>query len=192
MGRQVRRRDCALFVIATEGEKTEKQYFEGMFRSSRLQIHVLETDDGRSAPLHVRNRLDLFRDDYQLQATDELWLVIDTDRWAPAHLSELAQESQTGRYGLAVSNPCFETWLLLHFTADPGNPVRCEQVVTALRDKLGRYSKSDLEISMFKDKVPAAIENARTLSPRTSEARWPQNPGSHVYLLAESLSIHLA
>lgn len=52
LDRHYRWRETKLFIIATEGELTEKQYFE-MFKSSRIKIEVLSTDDGKSAPQHV-------------------------------------------------------------------------------------------------------------------------------------------
>ena len=54
-------RDTRLVIIATEGEKTEKSYFESrLFMSLRIQIKVLETRSGRSSPNHVLNRLKEF------------------------------------------------------------------------------------------------------------------------------------
>ena len=53
-------RDTRLIIIASEGEKTEKQYFEsGLFGNRRVQVKVLETQDGRSAPNWVLARLNL-------------------------------------------------------------------------------------------------------------------------------------
>ena len=51
-------RDARLIIIATEGRKTEEQYFR-LFRSRRVQIIVLPTGkDNRSSPLDVLERLD--------------------------------------------------------------------------------------------------------------------------------------
>jgi len=59
-------RDTRLIVIATEGEKTEKQYFS-MFQSLRVQVRVLHTEEGFSAPKHVFDRLS----DYRRQVRSE-------------------------------------------------------------------------------------------------------------------------
>jgi len=79
--RETNVRDSRLFIVATEGQHTEKQYFEG-FVSRRLRVEVLSTGpDGRSSPKGVLDRLDVFRQQYDLGTDDELWLVVDTDQW---------------------------------------------------------------------------------------------------------------
>jgi hypothetical protein len=81
--RQVAFRDQRLFVIATEGEKTEKQYFS-VFESSRIKVEVLETGlDRMSAPKHVLSRPHGYVSRYNLDYDDELWPVSDTDRQRP-------------------------------------------------------------------------------------------------------------
>ena len=47
---------------------------------------------------------------------DELCLVIDRDKqsWTEATISEVAQFCHAKQYILALSNPCFELWLLIH------------------------------------------------------------------------------
>jgi len=103
-------RDTRLIIIAAEGEKTEKQYFS-VFQSLRVQVKVLHTEEGLSAPKHVFARLNEYRRAYDLKGDDQLWLVIDVDHWPQEMLSEIAAGSVQKRFGLAVSNPCFEVWL---------------------------------------------------------------------------------
>jgi len=111
-------RDAKIIVIAAEGEKTERKYFESpIFRSTRVQVMVLETKEGHSAPKHVHRRLLEFARKTQLQTDDELWLVLDRDRWPEKQLAEVCAEAlKVGKNSaqLAVSNPCFELWLYLH------------------------------------------------------------------------------
>ena len=60
-------RDTRLVIIATEGECTEKQYFSIFERkSTRVQVRVLETTQGMSAPKHVLDRLRRYRREYEL------------------------------------------------------------------------------------------------------------------------------
>ncbi len=60
------RRSAKLFVIATEGKDTEKQYFE-MFGSRKVKVEILATgDDNKSAHEYVLERLDKFKDLYDL------------------------------------------------------------------------------------------------------------------------------
>ena len=51
----------------------------------------------------------------RLKKTDETWLVIDMDQWPLDQLEEVFARCQCSGFSLAVSNPKFEYWLLLHF-----------------------------------------------------------------------------
>jgi hypothetical protein len=107
-------RDTRLVVIATEGRFTEAKYFS-LFRDTRVQVRVLPTgEDNRSSPEQVLERLREYRDNYELGGDDELWLMVDVDRWGDAKLRRVAKQAKDCRFGLAVSNPCFEVWLLFH------------------------------------------------------------------------------
>ena len=73
-------RDTQLLIIATEGRSTEKQYFT-RFQNTRVQIKILSTGkDNKSAPEYVLQKLKDFRQQYQLESNDELWLMIDVER----------------------------------------------------------------------------------------------------------------
>ncbi|OGQ94414.1 MAG: hypothetical protein A2284_02990 [Deltaproteobacteria bacterium RIFOXYA12_FULL_61_11] len=53
------RRDCRLFFIATEGEKTEPLYFgHKSFQSSRVEVVLCPCEEHRSAPVHVLETLE--------------------------------------------------------------------------------------------------------------------------------------
>ena len=87
---------------------------------------------------------------------------------------------------VAVSNPCFEAWLLLHHTDAtlPDTAAACE---VELRTLLGGYNKTQLRPEMFTfEAVSDACGRARSLD-LTPQDRWPQQPGSHVYRLVEPL-----
>lgn len=80
LDRQHDRRNAKLFIIATEGRHTERQYFH-IFHSTKIKVEVLSTgEDCRSAPQYVLDRLNEFKDRYDLGTEDELWLVTDVDR----------------------------------------------------------------------------------------------------------------
>jgi hypothetical protein len=109
-------RDAKLFIIATEGAKTEKRYFE-FFQDSRIKIEVLPTGSANdSAPQHVIERLNEYSEQYDLGEEDSLWLVLDVDRWGPKNLSIVCRQATQKKYRLAISNPCFEVWLCLHLS----------------------------------------------------------------------------
>jgi len=204
LDRKVNVRDASLFVIATEGQETERQYFEG-FRNPRVHVEVLPTGlDGRSSPEQVLARLAEFRDRYDFGPEDQLWVVVDVDRWGDRKLRDVCRDAQ-GRFDIAVSNPCFEFWLYLHVSENDlvGDPAWAALVAAhrnnpsaameaRLRERLtdqGGYTKIHLNFERFRPLVPAAIERARALHDADPAGdRWPRTlPGTYVFRLAERL-----
>ena len=71
LDRKINVRDAKLYVVATEGEKTEADYL-AMFLDSKVKVHTLPTGaDGHSAPEQVLERLDRFVQEYDLGPGDE-------------------------------------------------------------------------------------------------------------------------
>ncbi len=201
-------RDARLIVIASEGKDTERIYFMALakeYTNPRVHVHILNRNEqelNNSSPEHVLKQLNDYKSQYELEADDELWLVVDKDRWTDAMLSRVAKECTQDEFmHMALSNPCFELWLLLHLedatvltpeeqrlwmenrrkskNADPYLKVR-------LRKDMGAYHESSYDAQMLITHVNEAIERARLLD-KDSTDRWPQALGTRVYLLAESV-----
>jgi len=187
LDREHDRRDAKLFIVATEGKETEKQYF-GMFKSSRIKVEILATtEDGKSAPEYVLERLDKFKERYDLSKDDMLWLVSDVDRWRDKKLSSVCSQARQKGYNLAISNPCFEVWLTLHFEdINTQEDKDCDEFKKRLRIILGSYNGSKLDISAYKPKIKDAVNRAKNLHP-SSQQDWPPTLGTHVYRLVEIL-----
>jgi RloB-like protein len=179
-------RDARLFIIATEGAKTEKSYFES-FGNSHLKIEVVATGaDNKSAPEYVIERLDEFTQKYDLHIDDSLWLVLDVDRWGDEKLSSVCRQAKQKKYQLAISNPCFEAWLCLHFGDLDPNDNTCKDFKKSLRSILGSYNSSNLDADLFMDKLSDAIDRAKQLHPNVKE-NWPPTIGSYIYRLIEMI-----
>lgn len=198
-------KDASLVVVATEGEKTEPQYFTDLisrdyYENSRVHVHVIRRGSHSSAPKHVIDALNDFRREYRLKGGDELWMVIDTDSWPEEQLSDVATKCQQKGYRLAVSNPCFELWLLLHVKDieeyDQEQKDRLERnervsqnrtaIEKELVEILGSYNKSNLNSDLFLPHVEKAIEQAENLDLDSSH-RWPESLGTRVYLLVNRI-----
>lgn len=201
-------RDARLIVIASEGKDTERIYFKALakeYTNPRVHVHILkrsEDEQNNSSPEHVLKQLNDYKGHYELESDDELWLVVDRDRWTEAMLSRVATEcTQDNFMHVALSNPCIELWLLLHLVdatlltseeeqlwmenrrksknADPYLKVR-------LRQEMGSYHESSYDAKMLIEHVDVAIARAEALD-RNPADRWPQTLGTRVYLLAESV-----
>lgn len=179
-------RDSDLVIIATEGEVTEPKYFR-MFRAKRVQIEVLPTEGGASAPHAVLERLDKYSAQYELGDDDKLFLVIDTDNWPAKNLGGVAAECIRKEYQLIVSNRCFELWLYLHFADSITGLESCDNFGLAIRQINGEYNKANLKEHLFtRERVMAATERARNLDTNPDD-RWPQTTGTRVYRIIDSI-----
>lgn len=190
-GIRAQRRVRKLFVIATEGSKTEAHYFalfQGPMARKNIKIEVLPTRGGASSPAAILRRLNEYAHKNQLSNSDELWLVIDVDRWGDKMLQAVATECKKRKFHTAVSNPSFELWLLLH-QEKPRIPRTVKECIRELERLLGAYDKAEYDTSVLADNVHYAIEHARRLhqSAEDPEELWPKEPGSHVYLLVSRI-----
>ena len=120
-----------------------------------------------------------------LQKDDEAWLIIDKDQWKDEQLNELFQWSNLKKeYGIAVSNPLFEYWLLLHF--DKGDKINSSHDCQfRLQRYLPDYDKR-IDENKIKPGISEAINRAKQKdNPRCKN--WPKRIGSTVYRLVEKL-----
>ncbi len=170
---------------AAEGRRTEKQYFE-IFNNPKVQVVVIPSEDNRSAPEYILQRLDGYALEYQIGQEDELWLMIDTDRWGERKLSGITKEAGQKGYFMAVSNPCFEVWLYLHLDDVRTAITACRELKQLLRETIGSYNSSRLDPDVFRDHISEAVQRAKALTPDASE-RWPASIGTHVYKVVERI-----
>ena len=173
-----------MYLISTEGEKTEKEYFL-MFNSRTSIVKVKPIVAKRdSSPNKVLARMKANLSD--LKRDDEAWLVVDKDSWNEAQLMELHLWAQTNdTYGFALSNPCFELWILMHFETCGG-----VHDIRTCRERLKRYIpgyNKGIDPKYFSmDVIKKAIKNAKSLdSPPCRD--WPRGTGSTVYRLVDKI-----
>ncbi|MEZ6092606.1 MAG: RloB family protein [Pirellulaceae bacterium] len=201
-------RDTSIVVIACEDTHAVKQYFS-KFRTRRVQYKIYPTLDGDSSPRAVMERLDYYRSEFATEEHDELWICIDADHWIRGQhqrdFSQVLQECRSKGYGVAISNPCFEVWLLMHYAnvddslllellgEDPSSVLsddqrssfRCDRFEARLRQTAGGYNKSNVaRLSLTAAQVLQATERARR-SDGASDV--PKCPGTRVYKLIDTL-----
>lgn len=194
-----------LIVIAAEGRDTENIYFESMKASlcaSGVHVEVLHRDDNESSPANVLAQIKGFMEIYNIEEDDQLWVVVDRDRWTTKMLSSVARDCmKNDNLYFCVSNPCFELWLLLHledvmsYDAEKmaelaANKKNSKRGNTWLKSRLkilmGHYHESDYDALALLPTINLAIDRAEQLDLRPVD-RWPQSVGTRVYLLARSI-----
>ena len=181
-------RDDRLFIIACDDTYAPKQYFD-FFKITRIQVHVIPTEDGTSTAKYVLGRLL----EYDHERDDELWMLLDTDHCTEgSHKKTFIQaikDAKEKNVNIALSKPCFELWLLLHHV--DGNTVKnlSNATETLLRSTLGEYNKKNLkEMHYPLESVLHACTQAEELNQEVGGGDIPDSNTSRVYLLWETIA----
>jgi hypothetical protein len=115
------------------------------------------------------------------------WLVIDTDRWA-ANLARAVDDAYQRKFEVAISRPCFEIWLLVHYlTADMvklSESKLCSK--SAINQEIHLFNVSGCNDDDYFGKTIIAIENAQALDIDPRQRVLPCI-GTRVYKLARLL-----
>jgi len=190
-------RDAKLFVVATEDRYAPAQYFS-FLNHPKIHVEVLGTRHGEGADAaRVIARLTEFIQKYQISDDDQLWALLDTDHWVTGnhkkHLIESIGDARLRGFHIAMSNPCFDFWLLLHHE-DIGAGVvykDCAEAGARIRELKGEFNKTNLKKEHYPTlTIQQAIDRAKALEPTPLGAvvdYWPTTNGSRVYLLMEEL-----
>lgn len=108
--------------VLTEGRKTEPQYIKLLNREYRnVRIDIDPKDTGLSAiSLLQRAREYKRKNSRKNPAFDEIWIIFDVDDNSVNTINKVIQEATDSDIKIAISNPCFELWLVLHYQDQTG------------------------------------------------------------------------
>jgi len=179
------RRYRKMFILATEGVMTEPQYF-ALFNNQKSVIYVncLRAKHD-SSPVQVLKRMEEHLKQQGIKKTDEAWLVVDKDQWTDSQLAELDRwAKKAANYGMALSNPKFEYWLLLHF--EDGKNVCSKTCTQKLKKYLPDYDKAIDIRKISTGMINDAVRRAKKRDNPPCED-WPRGTGSTVYRLVEKI-----
>jgi len=193
--REPRRERRRRILILCEGRRTEPGYFRALRSAFRNRLVVVEIDDRTGVPKtlvehaserkkeaerEARSRRDPFL------AYDEVWCVFDVDEHP--HLPDARQQARDNGINLAISNPCFELWALLHFQHQTAYLER-QNVQRKLRRHLPGYDK-DLPFERLHPAYEQAVERAQELERRCETAgKRGDNPSTGVHALTERIRL---
>jgi hypothetical protein len=182
-----------VILVLCEGKVTERQYIE-QFRLvhgvATVTIHIV-TPGGD--PRSLVERAIMLRDEASRTARrsgdvnaayDEVWCVCDVDEHE--RLGEARQIAVRSDIRLAVSNPCFELWLLLHFADQTAN-LNPAQALDRVRRHLPGYDKR-LRFADLAAGYPQAVQRADALHRRHEELGTAGgNPSTYMHVLTERI-----
>jgi len=183
------RPELRTIVVFTEGSNSEPDYVNGLRRLPRIRDDValrLEIHPEHRQPLTlVRMAVERSRD----PEVDECWCIFDVE-WPQNHpnlASAVAMAHENG-VRLAISNPCFELWLILHHQ-DHHKFDHTAAVEALSRSLDGRPGKS-IDAARYLPRREIAARRAQLLAKRHEREgnRFPHdNPSSGMYLFLQSL-----
>ena len=183
------------FLVFCEGTKTEPDYIEALRREPtvRNSASVIRIDKEASGavPLTLVNAAAdaRVRSSQEQGEIDEVWCLFDVE-WPENHPKLLEARARAGvsDIRLAISNPCFELWLVLHFRNHTA--WLDSDAAGKLRRKHDKSSGKGLDGSQYMPRRADAARRARALTAKhAGDGReFPKdNPSSGMYLLLEAI-----
>lgn len=179
-------------VVVTEGTSTEPIYLSLFCRIHGSEKSVLHPIPLGQDPRRVVERAVLEREMSRRDPDaefDSFWAMFDRDEHA--RFQEAVQLARTQKIHIAISNPSFELWAVLHYEFQDGPTTREE-----CRRKLRTWFPSFEHGKRFTDEAAIeyqhneAVNRARTLLARRLEERTPfGNPSTTVHELTEFLRV---
>jgi hypothetical protein len=122
------------------------------------------------------------------RAYDEVWCVFDVDEHP--NLEEAKIQARDNGINLAISNPCFELWMLLHFQDQTANEHRheiqrlCGTCIPRFEKRLGEDIYQILA-ERYRDALRRAVALDKWHLARGTDG---ENPSTRVYRLTERLA----
>lgn len=175
-----RRRLARRLLIVCGGRETEKQYFKGLRSAERNPaVRVVIKTSPRSPSEVVGHAAKLRRQ--SPDEFDDVWCVFDVDEFRDIEAAVALAGRQ--RIGIAVSNPCFELWLLLHFDRHTAHCPSYGALLPMLRRHVPAYDKAGLNFGDYVAFVGDACERARELDP--TGRKHALNPSTGVWQVVE-------
>ncbi|MGC1377043.1 MAG: RloB family protein [Anaerolineales bacterium] len=199
-------------LISCEGTKTEHLYFDALKDDKEFHNVILNLepkgkpfsikvfDSGSKAdPVHVVEKAVKAQNDERKAGTwdsetDEVWCVLDIEQKgedAKRHLPEAIRMAKQRGFKLAISNPCFEYWYLLHFERTDGEFLNYDELEKVLKRKDG-FSNYDKAISVYHILKPrlkdVALKNSESLR-KQNQNHWDayRNPSTGVDILVREI-----
>jgi len=201
-----RRRDAsysprAVLLIVCEGAATEQHYFDAWRTSARLSTVTIEVYGGAgqagevvAAAIQKRDRRKTAYDRALRRGQDadppfdQVWCVFDREgQYEVAAFWSAIERADREQIKLALSNPCFEYWYLLHFRDTDAPFHNGEELKQALRRYIEGYAEESDPSARLLPLTATALERARRRYERHADRegdRFP-NPSTTVYALVE-------
>lgn len=171
--------------VLAEGKVTEPQYLRAV---ASPEVHVDFGDMGSTPMTLVRRAREEKKANRGADDFDEIWCVFDYDEHPD--VAKAIHEARQSGIGTAMSNPCFELWLVLHVEEQWAHvhrhavQRRCSDLGLTEGKRITTSGTSQLKVG-----YEAAKQRAESLDQMHEQGGAPRgsNPSSGVWRLVDRL-----
>ncbi len=191
-------RDARLYIVVVEGD-TEYNYFDALraqdfIPKHRVRIEPAKPTENKSASNHlIACAEEKFNSITNRFTDDECWLVFDVESLSrndkrEQQVRETIDVARDQEWFVALSNPSFEVWYVLHVTDDlTGIDGTGNSAKKTLGRLLGGYRESNVPATCLdRQAIQLAIRRAKTRD-TDPNSPIPELPSTRVYRLVERL-----
>lgn len=182
-----------IILVVTEGKVTEPEYLYGLANVTKNPRVHIEIVGGAGAPRTIVESARDRKKEAEKQARgerddnlryDEVWCVFDIDQHA--NVPDAKQMARDNGIHLAISNPCIELWLWLHFADQPG--MRHGHALYAMmKQHIPNYDKH-VDYRDYLNGYDCAVKRASRLdADAEADNDEGRNPTTSMWRLTESI-----
>lgn len=161
-----RKRNPIIFMIAEGTNKTETIYFSALGRFSSKKIKFAQGNYTDPVNMVVALRDFINKNYFLKEIGDKAYCLVDADT-NPIKNKQIEMADKIANESgieVIVSAPCFEVWLICHYTLSTKKYYSSTDVVRELQKYMPAYKKSFLETYEIVSKFESnAVENAKFL-----------------------------
>ncbi len=179
--------------IVCEGEKTEIIYFNG-FKERNSGVEIITVHGKYTDPINIVKFAEerMHKWDIDFDKGDGVWCVFDVDENSGPVIKNASDHAIAKKIKIALSNPSFEVWYLLHFK-DVFSQINRQDVILDLKDYIKDYKKNkDVNPIVF-PLTHKAIPRAEKLNQIHEDSKIPilstkSNPSTQVFELVKFIN----
>jgi hypothetical protein len=191
------RRPNISILIVCEGEKTEPNYFKSLRDFLKLPIINVDVVDKGGAPITVvekainlveQRKIDHKRDK-NISLYESVWCAFDIEN--PNNNSSLQKAIDKGlqnKIQLAISNPSFEYWYILHFEQTTRPFTDGKEAKQYLKRFIRDYDPAKIVFPSIFHRTKIALEfSKRSFISTPKKSGDFQNPSTYVHSIVQEM-----
>lgn len=197
--KNVQRAVAPVLHIFCEGSATEPNYLErykDLFCKNKAAIQIEKND--KTTPIQLVEIAVQMKNSVQSRPDDEFWVVYDREslvRTPEKTHKEARDRAQKNGIHIALSNVCFEVWMLMHFQATCAACNTCDDLISRddFKKWFPKYEKGS-GCTLTREQIETARKNAPRMNARTiagADRSWDVpskwNPYTNVYELLNAI-----